>query len=94
MVSDTGSYGPTEEAVRAGNIDHPHTGLQIGTDCSEAVLRAAYPLIRERVCQELASAMRAQVTKPTSDEFTVAYAPVWEIAAEFVERFGKADTDG
>lgn len=30
-----------DAAVERANIDHPHTGLQIGTDCARAVLEAA-----------------------------------------------------
>lgn len=30
-----------DAAVTRANVDHPHTGLQIGTDCSRAVLEAA-----------------------------------------------------
>lgn len=30
-----------DAAVHRANIDHPHTGLQIGTDCARAVLEAA-----------------------------------------------------
>lgn len=44
----------SEEAVAAaGKVNHPHTGLQLGTDCGRAVLEAAGPIIRKDVIDEI-----------------------------------------
>lgn len=67
-----------DTAVHRANIDHPHTGLQIGTDCARAVLEAAL-LTEEQneMTEPLVGGERRTRAERMYDEHRVSGSPFW-----------------